>query len=203
MADNLSYKFILAPIKGSKDEASIFLRIIYNRQKVELSTKKTVKTLNWDDSKQRTKKDKRVNEELAFIEGRIVEIKNKLKYSDKPISAKIIKDIYTGVAKTNRYVVEYYEEVLGNKERLPTSEVSEGTIGNYRATLKHLKNFLAIRKIKDLAIEQIDYKFLADWDLYLMTVIDPQRGKPMERNTANKQHQRLKAILNIAIKGAA
>ncbi len=97
-------------------------------------------------------------------------------------------------------MVEFYEEVLSKKERMPTSEVSEGTIGNYRATLKHLKNFMATKKLKDLAIEQLDYKFLSDWDFYLMTIIDPQKGKPMERNTANKQHQRLKAILNIAIK---
>jgi integrase/recombinase XerD len=120
--------------------------------------------------------------------------------SDKPISAKIIKDVYTGASKTNTFVIEFYEEVLSKKEKMPTNEVSEGTVRNYRATLKHLKNFMATKKMKDLAIDQLDYKFLSDWDFYLMTIIDPQRGKPMERNTANKQHQRLKAILNIAIK---
>lgn len=200
MADNLSMKFLLTTQNEKKGESIIVLRLLYNRQKAELSTKISTSPSNWDEAKQRVKKDKRINEELAFIEGRLVEIKNKLRYSDKPISAKILKDVYTGVSKTNSFVVEFYEEILSKKERMPTSEVSEGTIGNYRATLKHLKNFMATKKLKDLAIEQIDYKFLSDWDFYLMTIIDQQRGKPMERNTANKQHQRLKAILNIAIR---
>lgn len=200
MADNLTMRFLLTPQNEKKGESIIVLRILYNRQKAELSTKISISPNNWDEAKQRVKKNKRINEELAFIEGRIVEIKNKLRYSDKPISAKIIKDIYTGASKTNTFVIEFYEEVLSKKERMPTSEVSEGTVGNYRATLKHLKNFMATKKMKDLAIDQLDYKFLSDWDFYLMTIIDPQRGKPMERNTANKQHQRLKAILNIAIK---
>ena len=200
MAENLSIKFLLTQQNEKKRESIIIVRIIFNRQKAEFSTKISIPLNDWDVAKQRVKKDKRINEELASIEGAIVGIKNKLKYSDKPISAKIIKDIYTGVSKTNRFVIEYFVEILSKKALLPTSEVSEGTVGNFRATLNHLKNYLITQKIKDLAIEQIDYKFLSDWDFYLMTHIDIKRGKPISRNTANKQHQRLKAILSIAIK---
>lgn len=200
MAENLSMKFLLTQQNEKKGESIIILRIIFNRQKAEFSTKIAISPNDWDAFKQRVKKDKRINEELASIEGAVIGIKNKLKYSDKPMSAKIIKDIYTGVSKANRFIVEYYEDILSKKVLMPTSEVSEGTVGNYRATLKHLKNFLTTQKIKDLAIEQIDYKFLTNWDFYLMTQIDIKRGKPIGRNTANKQHQRLKAILSIAIK---
>lgn len=81
----------------------------------EFSTKIAMFPNNWDVSKKRIEKDKRINEELASIEGAVIGIKNKLKYSDKPISAKIIKDIYTGVSKTNRdFLID--EEITKLKE---------------------------------------------------------------------------------------
>jgi Arm DNA-binding domain len=74
MADNLTMRFLLTPQNEKKGESIIVLRILYNRQKAELSTKISISPNNWDEAKQRVKKDKRINEELAFIEGRMVEI---------------------------------------------------------------------------------------------------------------------------------
>ena len=200
MKDSFSLKFYLSAQKAIGVPPTVYLRIIVDRQKAELSTRLSTTIENWDEISQRLKKGKAENAKLDALASDIRRIRDKLDYLDKPISAKIIRDIYTGAAKTQRQLLEYFTEHMERLDQLPAQEIAKGTVANYRATLNHLQKFMALQKIKDIGLEQVNYKLLSDFDAYLLSAINSQTGKYLERNTANKQHQRLKAVLNKAIR---
>jgi integrase/recombinase XerD len=199
MKDSFSLRFYPYATKGETDKPKIYIRITVNRKKAELSTGLTVDPNYWDETKQRSSKDKKLNEELVFIENALMDIKRQLQYSHKTVSAKIIKDIYTGAHAVRKGVVECFEEYIEKMISLP-QQYSKGTVIAYRSTCKHLKGFLEKNKVKDVLLEDVDYKFISDFDYFLLTVINPQHKRPMERNTANKQHQRLKTVLFSAMR---
>ena len=100
MRDKLSTRFFLHyPQGGDAVKATtkaelpkIYLRITVNRKKTELTLGYSIMPQYWDDRKQRTKNDKRLNEELTFIENRILEIKREMQYTGQEVSAIHIKD---------------------------------------------------------------------------------------------------------------
>jgi integrase/recombinase XerD len=199
--DSFSLKFYLLPPKAGHDKAKIYLRIIVDRLKAELFTGHSVHLNHWDTVREKStaKIDIALNEDLAEIKNKIISIKRRLQYEEKPVSAKLLKDVYTGATEVRKFLLEYFSEHIHQIEKLPT-EYSEGTVSNYRTTLKHLQSFLVTRKVKDIPIQQVDYKFISAWDLHLMNITNIVHKATMDRNTANKQHQRLKAVLFKAIR---
>lgn len=200
MKGSFSIKFYLQTPKSGTGKATVYIRIIVDRQKAELSTRIQVDPKNWDEQNQRVVKGKPANEQLDQIATEIRQIRNKFVFQHKPVSAKLIRDIYTGASLAQRSLLEYFQEHIDKLSALPSQEVAKGTVANYRATLGHLRTFVAQQKIKDILLEQVNYKFIADFEHYLLLSINPQNGKPIERNTVNKQHQRVKAVLNKAIR---
>jgi integrase/recombinase XerD len=66
----------------------------------------------------------------------------------------------------------------------------------YRETKVHLIGVSDKRKSWMIfLIEHIDYKFISDFDLYLLKQKVNHSEKTMERNTVNKHHSRLRTIL--------
>lgn len=198
--DSFSFKFFIIP-QASGVMAKIFLRITVDRKKAEIYTGHTVLPEHWNEEQQQSeyKKDKALNEDLVGIKNEIIAVKRRLQYENKPISAKVIKDIYTGASEVKHTLFDYYRQYLEQIEKL-TKEYSKGTVKNYRVTYRHLQNFLASRKVKDLPLTLVDNKFANDFDFHLMTYVNPVTKVTMDRNTANRQHNRLKTILNKAVR---
>ncbi len=194
--ESFSLRYYLLPPKAGHDKAKIYLRIIVDRLKAELFTGHSVHLNNWDTLREKStaKADTALNEDLTEIKNKIISIKRRLQYEEKPVSARLLKDIYTGATEIKKFLLDYFSEHTRQIEKLPT-EYSDGTVSNYRTTLKHLQSFLATRKLKDIPIQQVDYKFISDRDLHLMNITNVVHKATMDRNTANKQHQRLKAVL--------
>ncbi len=197
--ESFSLKFYVYIAPTGNESPKVYCRIRINNQKAEFSTGNTINPKEWDAVRQRSTKDRRLNEELISIQNKINDIKRELHYAQKPITAKIVKDLYTGATVSEVYLVKYIIAFIDKIENMP-SEFSKGTVQNYRSTLKHLQSFLQKQQTKDVLIEQLNYKMISDFDYYLLNCINPQTKQKIERNTVNKIHQRLKAILNRAIK---
>jgi integrase/recombinase XerD len=198
--ESFSFKFIILPQSDGKT-AKIFARITVDRKKAEFFTGHFVEINNWDQASQKSlsKKNSILEEDLTSIKNNIINIKRRLIYDEKPLSAKLIKDIYTGANEIKQFLLEYFLEHINQIEKL-SKEYSLGTVSNYKTTYKHLVNFLGTRKLKDIPLSQVDSKFIHDFDFHLMTYINLVSKTTMDRNTANKQHQRLKAVIYKAIR---
>ena len=82
MKESTSLRFFLysAPVS---QENKLYLRIVVDRKKTEVCLGHIIDLKTWDDERQRSTKDKRLNEELSFFENKIFGIKRDLTYSGR------------------------------------------------------------------------------------------------------------------------
>jgi site-specific recombinase XerD len=193
MHHNLSLKYFLYDHPGAK-MPKLYLRITVNRKKVELALDHFLPHDEWDEKMQRSFKNKKLNEELKFIESKISEIKRNLIYQGKEVTAQLLKDFFLGKAEKKYGLVEYYQEFNHRIEKLP-NQYSKVLISKYKNNLQRIKDFLATKKLKDILIKDVNYKWLAEFDYYMLTTPTKQYKVPLGRNTANKQHDWLRSIL--------
>ncbi|MBK7966608.1 MAG: tyrosine-type recombinase/integrase [Bacteroidetes bacterium] len=59
---------------------------------------------------------------------------------------------------------------------------------------------LQIGGVSDIPIHTLDSAFIQNFDEHLLTWINPKLGRAMNRNSANKNHSKFKAILSIAMR---
>lgn len=193
MRNNLTLKFYLKGRENSK-LSKLFLRITVNRTKAELSVGYSMSPNDWDDDKQISKKDKRLNEELKYLLEKISGFKRNLVFQDKEVTAQLLKDYYLGKAEKQYGLVEYYQEFNDRIEKL-TNQYSEVLVNKYKNNLQRIKAFLATKKQKDILLKDVNYKWLGEFDYYMLITPTKQYGTPLGRNTANKQHDWLRSIL--------
>lgn len=201
MKENLSIKFFLLEKSEESISSKLFLRITADRKKAELYLGYSINPNDWDAQKQRSKKNKGLNEELSFIENKIHEIRRQLIFAGKPVSARSIKLIYTGEDEANQQkgLLIYFYNHIERIKKLP-QEYSPTVVEKYLNTYNKLKLFLISKKRTDLTLSEINYQWLSDFDFYMLSTPTKQYKKPLTRNTANKQHGWLRSIFIKAVK---
>ena len=117
MKNILTVHFFLKERIQKNNKSQINLRIIVDRHKVEVATQLYVSLDEWDKSAQKTYKNKAVNEELTAIANEIFQLKNKLRYENLTLSAKILKDLYLGKTSTDSLVLEYFKTEIARRKK--------------------------------------------------------------------------------------
>ncbi|WP_224995930.1 site-specific integrase [Cesiribacter sp. SM1] len=191
MSANLSLKFYLNEDKLKGDKVKIYLRITYARKKAEIATAHAIAPADWDEAKQRSRKNPTINQALSDIEAKLYQIKTVLEYEERPVSARILKDVYIGKDKIAPYLIEFYQEYMDEMENHP--ERSSETVSIYKQTFNYVKAFVKSKyRASDILIKQIDFKFVKDLDLFLLK-------NDLSRNTVIKHHSRFRTLLYRAI----
>lgn len=200
MRNSLSFKFYLNRTKKKGDKVPVYLRLIFNRQKAEISTDFILTEKDWDEDKQRAKKKSTINEGLTKIENRIYEVLNELQAQEnQTISVYEIKDVLTGKNKVIQTLFRYSEMFL--KKVIEAGEVDKKTVSKYCNTVEYLKEFVEEKlQRKDVLLSKVNYTFLKDWDIFMLNVPVSNEAGKMERNTVNKHHSRFRTILISAVK---
>ena len=198
MSVSYSNKFFLKPIEGSK-RAKIFQRIIVNRQKAELYTGVEIEERLWEDASQRTKGNAAVNKRLSEKESELHNLIHQLEQEKKQITAKVVKTMLKGEGQVEVKLLEYCLRYVETMEK--DGEVTQVTIWGYKNVLAHLSNFLKASGIgEDIAINQLDYGFLKNFDSFLLQQTAVGKDTTLKRNTVNKNHVRHRTILNAAVR---
>ena len=191
MSANLSLKFYLNEDKLKGDKVKIYLRITYNRKKAEIATAHAILPAEWDEAKQKAKKNPTINQAIADIEAKIYQIKTVLEYEGRSISARILKGVYIGKDKIAPYLIEFYQEYIDELENHP--DRSPETVSIYKQTFNYVKAFVKSKyRASDILIKQIDFKFVKNLDLFLLK-------NDLSRNTVIKHHSRFRTLLYRAI----
>ncbi len=193
MRVRLSLKFYLKTNSIKWEKMQIYARLTIDRKKAEFATGIYVPPQDWDEAKERHRRKSHViNEDLVEIESDIQDIKRNLEREDKPVTAKILKAIYTGQEILEETLLSYYESHL--KKMIKGGEHGQSSIDLYRQTLDKIAEFLAKeRKEKDIPLKHVNYKFINEFDLFLIAY-------PLSRNTVAKHHSRLRTVLISAFK---
>lgn len=148
--------------KDKLGECPLYIRVIKDRKTKFISTGFKLKENQWDEEKQRVKKNypnsARVNanlaQKVADAEGQIADLERK----SKTISAKKLKEAIKGKDPANFF--NYAERRL----EIMKETVSNATILAYNGLLKKLLDF---NKDKELYFEDITVTFLQDFMHYM------------------------------------
>lgn len=177
----------------------IYVRVILDREKFEFSSKQVISKLSeWDELTQRVKTAKSpINKALSEIEHKVDEAYNFLKYHNRPLTALALRRQLKGEKIVKLSLLGFYEEYY--KDQIKANpEFAPATKGTYFSTLVHLRKFLEETSKSRLRLSEVDSDFIRDFDSYLVNrSISEKKG--LRKNSANKYHINLKAILYKAV----
>ncbi len=197
---HFSVKLFLRTNRSQKDGmAIIYARIRLGREKTELSTSKAIKPSHWDENKCaviNTTDANTINKHLEAFKSKINNAYSNLYIAQQEITLDAITSLVLGKPSTPTHTLlsvatehnDHFKSMLGIK-------YSPGSYKNYKTTLIYLTEFIPAYYGKpDLSLGLVNYKFCESFFTYLTT------KKKCHTNGANKQLQRLKKIINYAIK---
>ncbi|HEX5001566.1 MAG TPA: site-specific integrase [Bacteroidia bacterium] len=203
----LTVRFHLKITKANHGEFPLYLRIIYKRIKVELSTGLLISPDEWNfkTGELRYKhQHTEVHQKLIALESQVYQISKHRELKGLKVSSSIIKQIIRNKMNIDTpighgslliaYLKSYIEFIKGiNKEYTP------GTVQHYVTLVGHLENFIKSLGLIDIPIHVVDTRFIQGFDDFLMTWINPKLGRAMNRNTANRNHSKLNPLLTRAV----
>jgi len=188
---------ILMYLKGrlnSKGERQIYLRITVDGKRKEKSLNRSVKSCNWNASKQRVKGSSEsvrvLNEYLNSEINKVYSNRQELIHSKVKVTVESLMNKYKGVGERKHMLIEIFKnENKKNKNLLTT-----GTMKKYISLLNHVKEFLKFQyKVSDMNIKEVDFQFVSSFDYYLRT------EKSVANNTTVKYVTTLKKIVKTAL----
>ena len=188
MIAKVSLKHYLFTGRGTSGELPIYLRITLDRKKAEVHSGFASQLKNWNKADQATKNNTTVNKELTDQKARIYDLLVELQKSNSPISAMILKDLFTGKGSTQKMLIEYFNKYIAELE--VRDQIKKISLNKYRQSVHSLNEYLRFKyNSSDLAIDKVNYGFINEYDLFLKQKYD------LHRNTINKYHSRLRTIL--------
>ncbi len=196
--DSFSVVFYANLLKSKENSVKIYCRITVNRRKSEFYTNIEIPNSKWNFEKN-SPKEIQTEDELYDIQSDLRKIRRRFIDADIHPSAKDIVEVYKGNDERLKgtRVLAYYENYYKSIKKL--GELSDSTIKHYRVTFRILEQYLINNRRTDLQFEDLDLNFLKAFNEFLIVDYRTKEGNSIVRNTANKHHSRLKAIINRAI----
>jgi len=193
--------FYLRKYKATDGKAPIYARITVDGQRTDIALKRTIEEVNWNGAKGMAKgksEEIRVlNTYLEQVRGRLVECYQEILLKKKLITADAVKNKFCGYEEKEHSLVSLFD--YHNTEMKTLLEW--GTLKNYFTTKRYIVEFIkAHLRASDVYLSQLDYKFLADYERFMKSYVPKDQKKPCGQNTIMKHIERLRKVVNMAIK---
>ncbi len=196
-----SVLFFTRKLNRDKKELSIYARITVNGKCSEMSLKRKTSVNEWDSSKGRLKgtspRIKKLNSYLDQVYSNLLDTHKRILDKGNLITADKVKASYLGLDeahKTLKDIIEYHNEKMKDV-------LKWGTLKNYHTTAKYLQEFLKKKKkTSDVYLKQINYQFITEFEMFLRNYRAKKERKTCGTNGTMKHLERLKKLLNLAIK---
>ena len=141
---------LLFYIKKSKADiigkANIYLRITYNGKRAECSLRRKVLIKDWNAKTQKVngKSDEAqlINNEISRAREKIYTIQQHLQRLEKPYTAIDLRDGFQEKDKTQKMLLEIFQEHNDKVESLVGKDFAAGTAERYRTCKKHIADFI-------------------------------------------------------------
>ncbi len=194
-----SVAFLTRSARSKVNHLPIYCRITVNSQRTEFSIKRSVPSKLWNNGrvKGNSEEARTLREYLKQVEAKLFEYYRNLLADDEIITVEALKNAYLGIEQQQYSLLElmdYHNNQL--KDALEW-----GTLKNYFTTQNYVKQFLTERlRKKDIYLSQLSYQFITELDMYLRSYQPKDHRKPMGNNTVMKHLERLRKMVNLAIK---
>lgn len=193
--------FWLQLAKNKNGFAPVFARVTVDKRRVEISLKRKCEVTSWDSnikrSSSKTPQAKALNLYLDQVHADLLDCYKELSRELPIVTAQDIKSRFLGEDQQFKSLIDIIEY---HKVKM-ASTLTWGTLKNYNSTETYLKRFLEEKmNKKDIFLYQLSYSFIVDFEHYLRTTNPINKGQPLSNNGLMKHLERLKKLLNLAVK---
>lgn len=193
--------FVIRKEKAKNGKAPIFARITINKQRCEVSVKKSVPLRDWDNRKGIVKswKDeyKNLNSFLEQVRTILVEHYQDLVVENEEITPAAVKNRFLGLDDSGYSLLELFDYHNDQMQKV----LKWGTLKNYFTTKKYMVLFLdAHLKRKDIPLTLLNYRFISEFENFLRNYQPLDHHKPLGNNGVMKHLERLRKVITLAVK---
>ena len=195
-------QFIIRQDKLKNDRAPIYARITVNGEIIHFALKQWINPLIWDarrgTSKGKGDAAKNINNGLDQVRLTLGNCYQQLLLKGKLITPDAIKDVFFGTdsveSNTLSRLIAYHNEQAKH-------ELTWSTLKHYYVTQRYLTKFMEkmFRK-SDVLLQEINYKFIADFETFLRAHKPLDHQKPLNNNGVMKHLIRVRKMTNLGIK---
>jgi integrase len=181
-------------------ECRIYSRITINGKSVDLSTKRTVTKILWNSAKGMargtSKEALELNDYLEQFRSGLVDAYQEAVIQQKPLTPDNIRNAFLGQDEA----AHNFQDLFNYHNEHEKQVLTYGTMKNYYTTQKYVSLFLKKQKrVTDMDISQLSYKFIADFELFLRTFKKADDPQPLNNNGVMKHLERFKKMINMAV----
>lgn len=183
-------------------KTAVYASITINKEKVLLALKRFVDVESWDKGhgcvKVRFPEAKETNAYLEEVKFTITSYYQQLQIAGKEITPQLVKAYFLGEATEETYslsrLMDYHYETA-------SAALTWSTLKHYAVTRRYLEKFLKEkRKTTDIRINDIDYKFIIDFETFLRNHKPADHFQPINNNGVMKHLIRLRKMTTLAFK---
>ena len=196
-----SIHFWLSMAKKKDDLAPIYARITVDGKRVEISLKRFISVPNWDNrskrANSRTSEGKSLNVYLDQVYSDLLECQKQLLGESRYVTAQSIKARYLGEDEQHKTLLQ----LISYHNTNMVSVLKPGTLKNYFTTERYIKLYLKNKlKTNDVFLKHLSYNFILDFEQFLRTGKSINRSQPLKNNGVMKHLERLKKMMNLALR---
>ena len=180
-----------------RGKAPLYLRVTVNGKRCEISTQRKVDLSKWDSTKEllqgKTASGRELNIHLNNIRTRLFKIYDRLQEENREVTAVLIKEVFLGKKKSEKMLLELFQEHNDQVDKLIGKDFSAGTAERYRTAKKHVGDYINKEyKKSDIPVKDVNHNFISGFEYYLKTI------RKCSHNTAIKYVVNFKKIIRIA-----
>ena len=194
-----SVKFYLEDAREKHDGFSIFCRIIANRKKAEFKIGFNCHPHEWDDKlgipKAKGNDAHTKLAEINRIQSEVNSIVADANRRNKTLTPSEIKEFINGNGNENHTLLSVGHKLILKYEK--TKQAPENLM-KIKNTLEYVKQYLKEEKLTNIPIENVNLRFLKDFDSYLSNLRVGKYGQKLSINTIGKHMSRLKTVCKFA-----
>ena len=187
--------------KAKDGKAPIYACVTVNKQRCYIALKQLTDVKSWDSAKSIARGNreevKSLNNYLGQVRTALGNCYQQLQLKGGMLSAEAVKDAFLGTNEevyTLSRLFEYH-----NQAAFRTLKGS--TLKHYYVTQRYLVKFIQQQfKSSDLYLHELNFKFIQDFETYLLNHQPKDHQKPLNNNGVMKHFVRLKKMVNLAIR---
>jgi len=190
--------FYLRKNQVNKDgKASIMTRLSVNGEISQFSSKLDVEPELWDVKLGKiagsSQKSRQLNNLLDDIRTSLKNHYHEIETHEAYVTAEKVRNAFLGYSTKQRTLLELFKSHNEDAKKLVGISKTEGTLAKYDRGYRRLGEFMKAKyKITDIALNEINHKFITDFETYLRTVSE------CNENTTAKFMQTFRMIIIIA-----
>lgn len=179
-------------------ETPVMLRITIEGQLTEIQLKRTVKSTNWNQAKERcTGKDSislEINCYLESVKLRLFDIHRNMEIDGKFINPIEVKRRFLGLDEEHKMLFQVFQEHNDKCRELIGKDFAKVTVSRFDTSLRYLKEMtLKQYRIKEIPLKEVNHAFIQDFIHFLKT------EKNLQENTVIRYMKTVKKIINLSI----